>query len=443
MKEKELVVPIYLKNKSAVKGLEDQNIFWDGSVPELAVSYSNRGADALLVFDLSQGDQEHDDAIGQIKELARAVDIPIYGGGNIRRMEDVKKLIYAGCQKVFLNYGKEANIELTQEVSSRFGVEKILACVKTEEELQEACRHETVLGGILSLAGPDFGEKAVKIAGDCGRETGRESELALLAMVPDCKAEPLEEACRRALLCGNIEGVCCESFMTPEFDHMALKHELKASGISVNTFESSVSWTDFKLNSDGMLPVVVQDYKTQEVLMMAYMNQEAFEATVRTGRMTYWSRSRQELWVKGLTSGHFQYVKELRMDCDSDTLLAKVLQVGAACHTGNKSCFYRTILKREYDETNPLKVFEDVFQVIEDRKLHPKEGSYTNYLFDKGIDKILKKVGEEATEIIIAAKNPDPEEIKYEISDFLYHVMVLMAERGVTWEDITKELARR
>ena len=148
-------------------------------------------------------------------------------------------------------------------------------------------------------------------------------------------------------------------------------------------------------------------------------------------------------WVKGLTSGHFQYVKELRIDCDNDTLLAKVAQVGAACHTGNRSCFYRTILKKEYDAANPLKVFEDVFAVIEDRRLHPKEGSYTNYLFDKGIDKILKKVGEEATEIVIAAKNPDPEEIKYEISDFLYHVMVLMAEKGVSWEDITEELARR
>lgn len=442
MREKELVVPIYLKKKRAAKSLEDRSVFLDRSPSELAVSYSNRGADALLVFDLSEGDREHEDAIGQIKEIARAVDIPVYGGGNIRRMEDVKKLIYAGCQRVFLNYGKEGNVELTQEVSSRFGMEKILACVKTEEELQEACRHETVLGGILSLAGPAFGERAAEIARDCGRENGRASELTLLALVSESGSE-LEAACRSALACDNVEGVCCPEFMDPEFDHMALKHELKAAGIWVNTFESSVSWEDFKQNGDGLLPVVVQDYKTQEVLMVAYMNREAFETTVRTGRMTYWSRSRRELWVKGLTSGHFQYVKELLMDCDNDTLLAKVLQIGAACHTGNKSCFYRTILKREYDETNPLKVFEDVFQVIEDRKLHPKEGSYTNYLFDKGIDKILKKVGEEATEIIIAAKNPDPEEIKYEISDFLYHVMVLMAERGVTWEDITKELARR
>ena len=126
-----------------------------------------------------------------------------------------------------------------------------------------------------------------------------------------------------------------------------------------------------------------------------------------------------------------------------DTILAKVSQVGAACHTGNHSCFFHEIVKKEYREENPLKIFEAVLDVIKDRKVHPKEGSYTNYLFDKGIDKILKKLGEEATEIVIAAKNPNPNEIKYEISDFLYHMMVLMVEKGVTWEEITTELAQR
>ena len=147
--------------------------------------------------------------------------------------------------------------------------------------------------------------------------------------------------------------------------------------------------------------------------------------------------------MKGETSGHIQYVKELTADCDFDTILAKVSQVGVACHTGNPSCFFNEIVKKEYIEKNPLKVFETVYNIIEDRKNNPKEGSYTYYLFDKGIDKILKKVGEECTEIVIAAKNPDPEEIKYEISDFLYHVMVLMVEKGVTWEEITQELAQR
>jgi phosphoribosyl-ATP pyrophosphohydrolase/phosphoribosyl-AMP cyclohydrolase len=173
------------------------------------------------------------------------------------------------------------------------------------------------------------------------------------------------------------------------------------------------------------------------------MNEEAFQVTLETGKMTYWSRSRDELWTKGLTSGHVQYVKALYLDCDGDTLLAKVSQVGAACHTGNRTCFYNEVVRKEYRESNPLKVFQAVYDVILDRKEHPKEGSYTNYLFEKGIDKILKKVGEECTEIVIAAKNPEKEEIKYEISDFLYHVMVLMAEKDVSWEDITRELAHR
>lgn len=177
--------------------------------------------------------------------------------------------------------------------------------------------------------------------------------------------------------------------------------------------------------------------------MLGYMNEEAFDHTIKTGKMTYYSRSRKEQWVKGETSGHYQYVKSLTIDCDRDTLLAKVDQVGAACHTGNATCFFQPLVGTDYDETNPLQVFETIYETIADRKKNPKEGSYTNYLFDKGIDKILKKVGEEATELVIAAKNPNPEEVKYELSDFLYHAMVLMVERGVTWEDIIKELADR
>ena len=211
----------------------------------------------------------------------------------------------------------------------------------------------------------------------------------------------------------------------------------------MTSFEGMMDFSEFKLNSDGLIPVIVQDCRTNQVLMMAYMNEEAFYDTLKTGRMTYYSRSRQSQWVKGETSGHFQYVKSLTADCDKDTLLAKVDQVGAACHTGSRSCFFQQVIGSEDTGKSPLQVFESVYDTIMDRKENPKEGSYTNYLFDKGIDKILKKVGEEATEIVIAAKNPNPEEIKYEISDFLYHVMVLMAEKGVTWEDITNELADR
>ena len=159
---------------------------------------------------------------------------------------------------------------------------------------------------------------------------------------------------------------------------MNMKQELRKRGIATDTFESQIQWEDFKLNADGLIPAVVQDYKTSEVLMLAYMNRQSFEQTLKTGKMTYYSRSRRELWLKGETSGHYQYVKALSLDCDNDTILAKVKQVGAACHTGERSCFFKTLVQKEYRDTNPLKVFEDVFAVILDRKEHPKEGSYTN-----------------------------------------------------------------
>jgi len=159
--------------------------------------------------------------------------------------------------------------------------------------------------------------------------------------------------------------------------------------------------------------------------------------------MTYYSRSRKCLWVKGETSGHYQYLKELTLDCDKDTLLARVLQIGPACHTGTESCFNTELVKKEYKSMEPLHVLKDIYDVIADRKANPREGSYTNYLFNKGIDKILKKIGEEACEVVIASKNGSAEEIKSEIADLLYHIMVLLAEREMNLTDIFSELEKR
>ena len=207
-----------------------------------------------------------------------------------------------------------------------------------------------------------------------------------------------------------------------------------------------------KFDEKGLVPAVVQE-ANGKVLMLAYMNKESLQKTIETGYTRFYSRSRQELWNKGATSGNKQSVSEIYYDCDGDTLLVKVHQTGMACHTGTYTCFTDRRLfpdskdlvpmAQPQDNTSIAKVLNDLYATIKDRQVNPVEGSYTNYLFDKGIDKILKKCGEEATEVIIAAKNPDPEEIKYEISDFLYHVMVLMVLKGVTWEDIVKELANR
>ena len=426
MEHKNIVATIYIKDGMAVKSPTELDNKKD--VLELASVYDDSGIDKIICYDLSSTDEEHEKNILAIREINRNVQVKTAGGGNIKRLEDVKKLLYAGCIEVILNGSKPETIDLIKEASTRFGANKMLVSLstvdflfKTKDFLQDNV-HELLIMNTTLLEG------LVNI-----------TSIPYIVQVDNNNFEYIE----KLLKSDQIRGISGPFINDTDTDIMQLKSELSDSGIKMDNFEPKLSWADLNPNSDGLVPVVVQDFQTGEVLMLAYMNEESLNATIRTGKMTYYSRSRQALWVKGETSGHTQYVKSLTADCDFDTILAKVSQVGVACHTGAPSCFFNEIVKKEYVERNPLKVFEDVYAIILDRKKNPKEGSYTNYLFDKGLDKILKKVGEEATEIVIAAKNPDPEETKYEISDFLYHMMVLMAEKGVTWEDITSELAQR
>lgn len=425
-----LIPRIIIKNGKAFR--KDDSTSYDAV--ELCEKFENDGADEVYIFEISSTDEEHETNIGIIKEIVAECDIQILLGGNVKRLEDVKKYLYAGAKMVILEDSKESNRELVNEASERFGADKVAVLFErkcSDEELCKAANFYFDEGATLFVVSDKLSDEAAN--------NFSEINIDLLLINDEITKEDIVKYCKVT----NIYGFTSDTILSDTQEIMNIKQELKKDGVDVNVFESKMNYSEFKLNSDGLIPVVVQDYKTNEVLMLAYMNEEAFDNTIKTGRMTYYSRSRKELWIKGLTSGHYQYVKSLSIDCDNDTLLAKVKQIGAACHTGKRSCFYTELVKKEYDDTNPLMVFEDVFNVIKDRKVNPKEGSYTNYLFDKGIDKILKKVGEEATEIVIAAKNPDKEEIKYEISDFLYHVMVLMAEKEVSWEDITRELARR
>ena len=427
MSYKRLTPCIFIDHGKAVKWFDNDTVLSE-DVVTLAKQYCDRGADELIVFDLSVSDEEHDEAIDLIKRINRVISIPMIAGGNIRRSEDVKKILYAGAKRAILNFSKPLSIDLIREVSQRFGKERIAVSLNDfdtlfkQQHLIEEFSTEIVFMHRLDL------NSVMNI-----------TELPCVVLTDTMEQSEI----LRILKCDSIKGVSGLFVSDLNMDFNEFKDVCADAGIQMTSFESIMDFSEFKLNSDGLIPVIVQDYKTNEVLMMAYMNEEAFDNTVKTGRMTYYSRSRQCQWVKGETSGHFQYVKSLAVDCDKDTLLAKVEQIGAACHTGNRSCFYTTIVGADYDAKNPLQVFESVYNTILDRRENPKEGSYTNYLFEKGIDKILKKVGEEATEIVIAAKNPNPEEIKYEISDFLYHAMVLMVERDVTWEDITNELADR
>lgn len=429
MNNKKFLTHIFMRNGKAVTDFKDKKLFAGGNAVQLAKDYEQSGADGLILFDLSQKDEEHEINLKRVRDISRSVHIPIIGGGHIDRLEDVKKLIYAGCSQVFLNMSKEENLRLLPDASRRFGKEKMAVCINEFMKLSEDAEH---LEKYASLA---------LLFGDSRHVYEAVNRLPLQA-IPFLSAVDYDRLAA-LLRVDNVMGISGSAISDPEMNLSALRMKMAEQGVKMQTLENRFQWSDFKLNSDGLLPVVVQDFDSRQVLMMAYMNEEAFRQTLLTGKMTYFSRSRQQLWVKGETSGHFQYVRQLCIDCDNDTLLAKVLQVGAACHTGNRSCFYRDVTAPVTEKRSRDTVFEDVMGVILDRKKNPKEGSYTNYLFEKGLDKILKKLGEEATEIVIAAKNPEPEEIKYEISDFLYHMMVLMAEKGLSWDDITEELARR
>ncbi len=199
-----------------------------------------------------------------------------------------------------------------------------------------------------------------------------------------------------------------------------------------------------KFNDEGLLPVIVQDCSSGRVLMLAYANKEALEMTAKTGRTHFWSRSRKKLWNKGEESGHFQDVKEIFFDCDCDTVLITVEQTGVACHTGEPTCFHRTgDMEKKVAPVFKEASLRKVFSVIEDRKQNPKEGSYVSGLMKSGIDRILKKIGEEAGEVVIAAKNRDKDELVYELADLWFHSMVLLCEAGLDPQDISDELERR
>ncbi|MBR2696845.1 MAG: bifunctional phosphoribosyl-AMP cyclohydrolase/phosphoribosyl-ATP diphosphatase HisIE [Parasporobacterium sp.] len=197
---------------------------------------------------------------------------------------------------------------------------------------------------------------------------------------------------------------------------------------------------ELKFNADGLIPAIVIEAGTEEVLMMAYMNEESLKISMEKKLTCFYSRSRKELWLKGETSGNYQHIVSITADCDKDTLLVKVVPDGPACHLGTKTCFEYPVY--ENDELGEF-TYEGLMKLIEGRKTEKKEGSYTTYLFEKGIDKILKKVGEESTEVIIAAKADDKKETIYEVADLAYHVMVMMVEMGISLDDIRNELASR
>lgn len=401
------------------------------NIIQLARKYSELGADELLIYNFSKDEDTIEDFLKLAKQIARSIDIPFIVGTYVRNFEDAKRAFYTGAAGILLQYSLMDTPELIKDISRRFGDSKLSleidqATFMGNDMIYEKC-NELGIGALV-----------INYHDESEAFNDKISKSPLSIIISDSlKANDI----RDLLGIPNVIGITTDFYLNK--DIMKAKQALKQEKIMVNVFESKLSFSEFKLNKEALIPVITQDFNTGEVLMLAYMNEEAYNRTIIDGRMTYFSRSRNTLWLKGESSGNYQYVKELFVDCDRDTLLAKVIPSGPACHTGEKSCFYTNLLEKEYKQNNTYHILEDVYNVIMDRKKNPREGSYTNYLFDKGIDKILKKCGEEAAEIIIAAKNPESGELRYEIADFLYHLMVLMAQNGLDWKDITTELADR
>lgn len=408
----------------------------DARLHKMSQDYENSGADGLFIYNRSTVESERETFLESVRQIVRSVDIPVMAGIDAMCFEDIKKAVYTGASKVVIRYKPLRDMAVIDQASKRFGRDKLMLEIDESSENGDDFFKKYAAQQVIDALGA--GGLLIK---HVDVESGLMSMLSTLNMTVYIRDGLIRNDINTLLSLEGVEGVATNFYEGR--DILKIKRGLKQNGVEINTFDSSVSFDMLKTDAAGLVPAIVQDYKTGEVLMLAYMNGEAFEKTVKTGVMTYYSRSRQELWVKGETSGHFQYLKSLEVDCDSDTLLARVRQVGAACHTGERSCFYTNAVRHPFEERNPYKILKEVFDVVDDRKKNPRDGSYTNYLFEKGIDKILKKCGEEATEIVIAAKNPNASELKYEIADFLYHMTVLMVECGVDWEDITAELAHR
>ena len=350
MSYKRLTPCILIDRGKAVKWFDDRSVI-ARDVVALAKHYAERGADELIVFDLSTSDEDHEEAIDLMRKINRFISIPMVAGGNIRREEDVKKYLYAGAKRAILNFSKIAAQEMLESVSKRFGKERIAVSLNDfdalfkQQHLIEEYASELIFMHRLDL---DSVMNITSIPCVVVTDTMEQDEIL------------------KILKSSGVKGVSGRFISQEDMNFDGFKEICVQEGIKMTSFESILEFSELKLNPSGLIPVIVQDYKTNEVLMLAYMNKEAFNHTVKSGRMTYYSRSRKELWIKGETSGHYQYLKSLTVDCDKDTLLAKVEQIGAACHTGSRSCFFQQIVGNDYDTTNPLQVFESVYHLFGD-----------------------------------------------------------------------------
>lgn len=449
---KQIIPCLDIKNGRVVKGKKFKDIQDVANPIELAKRYEEQGADVLFVLDITGDDRPT--FLQILKDITAELTIPVTAGGGIRTLKDVDEVLEAGAKKASITSAAIEHPDLLKIAAQKHGTEKIVLSIDaghvddhTWHAFTQGGRHDTGLDAVeWAKKGESLGvgEILLNSIDTDGVKDGFQielnkavSEAVSIPVIASGGAGELDDF-RSVFTDTKVASALAASvFHYNEINIKELKSYLLKFDIPVRSFNML---DKIKFDSQGLVPAIVQDANTAKVLMLAYMNKEAYEKTLKTKETWFYSRSRQELWNKGATSGHKQTVTSISLDCDGDTLLINVLPHGPACHTGNESCFFAPIIETKKDSHD---VIHRIIDTIEHRRKFPEDGSYTTYLFNEGIDKVLKKVGEEASEVIIGAKNNDRDEIKWEVADLIYHTLVLLNMTNVSINEIKDVLYER
>lgn len=443
MLAKRIIPCLDIKNGKVVKGQQFENVVTIADPLEIAKYYSDTGADELIFYDIMASTEDRGPFLNLVSQIAKTINIPFTVGGGVKSIDDFDALLKSGADKVSINTQAFTNPNLIKEASLKYGAQCVVLSVdikKVDDDyvvFTHGGRTNTgrkALDWILEGVKLGAGELCINSIDADGSKKG--FDLPLLKSIESEVTVPIIASGGAGDKMDFVKlfketsisaGLAASIFHSKKVSIPEVKFELKREGIPVRSYFAPLFEAE-------LIPAIVQSAQTGVVLMLAYVNEEALEKAITTGYTHFYSRSRQSLWFKGETSGNKQALVDLRYDCDNDTLLMMVNEEGPACHTGSYSCFNQVPENKN--------VFSKLMTVIEDRKANPVEGSYTNYLFEKGIDKILKKVGEESAEVIIGAKN-SKEELLYEMADLFYHSLVLLANQNIDIKELEAELKKR
>ncbi|HEY4602425.1 MAG TPA: imidazole glycerol phosphate synthase subunit HisF [Cerasibacillus sp.] len=441
-KTKRIIPCLDVDHGRVVKGKKFKSLKDIADPVELARKYERQGADELVFYDITATTEKRGIFLDIVKQVRSAITIPLTVGGGIRTVKDIEAVLQAGADKVSINSAAVKHPDLITEAASRFGNERIVLSFDAKKVGKREWKIFTD-GGLAEteLMAVDWareGEKrgAGEIVVNCMDEDGVRNgyEIELTEMIAKAVDIPV-----------------IASGGAGEMKHFKEVFERGISGaLAASVFHyDDINITDLKLflaginfPEDGLLPAIVQDVDTKDVLMLAYMNEAALRKAIETKEAWFFSRSRQELWHKGATSGNKQVVRGIQYDCDGDAILLQVKRLGPACHTGEESCFFKSLIQGS-EELKKEEVLSQLVETIKERQNNLDSDSYTAYLFREGLDKMLKKIGEESSEVIIGAKNRNKQEVIWEIADLVYHMLVLMTYLDIDVKDIKQELKKR